>query len=353
MRDLDRVKDKIEILLDPRQVVMLVIGTTAVAGGLFAGGYVMGEKHTRQVVASERAAEQRGDLASIDAATRAPAAEAATTDAHRPAALGEVEFAFPTMLNERAGAPVRIAPEVLEVRRPAARKTAPKPAAQPVPAVVATAPKPAPAPVAAAPLAEDEPEPEVPLMPAPVEPAPVVEAAPPAEAAAALEAAPAEAPKPSPVIIARGDDDDVPPAPSPDEIATEDSPDAAAAPVPAAAPVVAAAPAPAPAEATGDGDEPEPIARETPKPRPKARRRASRLTLQVKSVPEKSEADAFAARLRAAGFEPYIVLADIPGKGRWYRVRVGRFEDMEAAKAFQRRYKAESGQADAGFITRQ
>jgi hypothetical protein len=349
MRDLDRVKDKIEILLDPRQVVMLVIGTTAVAGGLFAGGYVMGEKHTRQVVASERAAEQRGDLASIDAATRAPAAEAATNDVHRPAALGEVEFAFPSMLNERAGAPVQIAPEVLEVRRPAAREPAPKPAPQPMPAVVATAPRPAP--VAPAPLAEDEPEPDVPLMPPPVEAAVAAVAAPAVGAAPAVAAAPAEAPKPSPVIIARGDDDDVPPPPAPDEIATEDSPDAAAAPIAAAAPE--GQPAPAPAEATGDGDEPEAVAREEAKPRPAARHRANRLTLQVKSVPEKSEADAFAARLRAAGFEPYIVLADIPGKGRWYRVRVGRFDDMEAAKAFQRRYKAESGQADAGFITRQ
>ena len=73
--------------------------------------------------------------------------------------------------------------------------------------------------------------------------------------------------------------------------------------------------------------------------------------MQVKAVPEKPQADAFVAELRQAGFQPHVILADIPGKGRFYRVRLGRFDSVEEARLFQRRYKALSGQPDGGFIT--
>jgi len=74
-------------------------------------------------------------------------------------------------------------------------------------------------------------------------------------------------------------------------------------------------------------------------------------TLQVKAARDKMEADTFVKSLRAKGFKPHLILVDIPEKGRFYRVRLGRFDSMPEARAFQRRYKATSGQPDGGFVT--
>ncbi|MCB9553818.1 MAG: SPOR domain-containing protein [Myxococcales bacterium] len=105
----------------------------------------------------------------------------------------------------------------------------------------------------------------------------------------------------------------------------EDDPDAGAPAAPAAA---VAPPATAARENTGN-----------------------RYTLQVKAARDKAEADAFIAALRRAGYKPHVVLADVPGKGRFYRVRVGRFASMAEAREFQRSYKMKTGEPDAGFVT--
>ncbi|MCB9537976.1 MAG: SPOR domain-containing protein [Myxococcales bacterium] len=118
----------------------------------------------------------------------------------------------------------------------------------------------------------------------------------------------------------------------------------------AAAPIAAPAPekeAPLPPPP----DEDEPPTAEPDAPAEAALVAPRKLTLQVKAAKEKAEADAFVAELRRAGFEPHVILADVPGKGRFYRVRVGRFESMPEARDFQRKYKALSGQPDGGFIT--
>lgn len=57
-------------------------------------------------------------------------------------------------------------------------------------------------------------------------------------------------------------------------------------------------------------------------------------TLQLSSFQDKAEAEAFAQKF--ASERPYMVMSDIPGKGVWYRVRVGDFassKDAMAAKA--------------------
>ena len=54
-------------------------------------------------------------------------------------------------------------------------------------------------------------------------------------------------------------------------------------------------------------------------------------TVQVSAFQTQEEADAYKASLVRKGYEPYVVAAEIPGKGIWYRVRVGRFEDKDAA----------------------
>ena len=90
------------------------------------------------------------------------------------------------------------------------------------------------------------------------------------------------------------------------------------------------------------------------KEKPKSNRPAasSRVyTLQVKAARDKAEADAFVKALRDKGFKPHLILVDIPKKGRFFRVRLGRFNSMPEARAFQRRYKATSGQPDGGFVT--
>ena len=54
-------------------------------------------------------------------------------------------------------------------------------------------------------------------------------------------------------------------------------------------------------------------------------------TVQVSAFQTQEEADAYRASLGRKGYQPYVVAAEIPGKGMWYRVRVGRFEDKSAA----------------------
>lgn len=54
-------------------------------------------------------------------------------------------------------------------------------------------------------------------------------------------------------------------------------------------------------------------------------------TVQVSAFKSFAEADAFAAGLQRKGFRPFIVTSHIPGKGTWYRVRIGRFSSPSAA----------------------
>jgi cell division protein FtsN len=58
-----------------------------------------------------------------------------------------------------------------------------------------------------------------------------------------------------------------------------------------------------------------------------------RFALQLGSFPDRAEADAFA---RQFGGQTYVVPSEIPGRGLWYRVRVGDYgsaKDAVAAKA--------------------
>jgi septal ring-binding cell division protein DamX len=56
-----------------------------------------------------------------------------------------------------------------------------------------------------------------------------------------------------------------------------------------------------------------------------------RFTLQLSSFPDRSEADALARRFSAQG--AYVVTSEIPGKGTWYRVRVGSYGSSQEAIA--------------------
>lgn len=56
-----------------------------------------------------------------------------------------------------------------------------------------------------------------------------------------------------------------------------------------------------------------------------------RFALQLSSFQDKSEAEAFAQKFE--GERPYLVVSEIPGKGTWYRVRVGDFASSKDAVA--------------------
>jgi len=57
----------------------------------------------------------------------------------------------------------------------------------------------------------------------------------------------------------------------------------------------------------------------------------SRFLLQLSSFQDRAEADAFARRFGAQS--AYVVATEIPGKGTWYRVRVGSYGSLQEAAA--------------------
>ncbi|NPC83128.1 SPOR domain-containing protein, partial [Pyxidicoccus fallax] len=69
-------------------------------------------------------------------------------------------------------------------------------------------------------------------------------------------------------------------------------------------------------------------------------------TLQLSAFQDRQEADRFAARLRDRGYAPYILAAEVPGKGTWYRVRMGSFATRDAASRYLADFKRET-QLDA------
>jgi cell division protein FtsN len=58
---------------------------------------------------------------------------------------------------------------------------------------------------------------------------------------------------------------------------------------------------------------------------------AGALTLQVASLQDAKTADEMVARLSKEGYSAHRTSVTIPGKGRWYRIQVGRFSDREQA----------------------
>jgi DedD protein len=92
------------------------------------------------------------------------------------------------------------------------------------------------------------------------------------------------------------------------------------------------------------------VLKETP-PAPKTPETTAngKFTLQLAASQSKPEADRFVARLRDKGYAPFIVEAQVPGKGTWYRVRVGSFGTKEAAQQYLQDFRRET-QVE-GFVT--
>ncbi len=126
-------------------------------------------------------------------------------------------------------------------------------------------------------------------------------------------------------------------APRPEPVAAKPvaKPEPAAAQ--AAKPEPAAAQAAKPEPAAAQGAKPEPAAQAAkPAPAPaQVSAEAARFTLHLSSFSDRAQADALVARLKKAGYQPYLASSVEEGV-TWYRVRVGRYasyEDAVAAKA--------------------
>ena len=59
-----------------------------------------------------------------------------------------------------------------------------------------------------------------------------------------------------------------------------------------------------------------------------------RYTVQIAAFPEQGSALEMEGRLKAKTYPAYVQKTDIPGKGTWYRVRVGKFETKDQAQKF-------------------
>jgi len=74
-------------------------------------------------------------------------------------------------------------------------------------------------------------------------------------------------------------------------------------------------------------------------------------TVQVSATTDQEEARGLSARLRARGYDAYLVQAPLRGQ-TWYRVRVGRLRTREQAKELEDRLRRSEGM-DAAYITPQ
>ncbi|KFE70384.1 SPOR domain-containing protein [Hyalangium minutum] len=301
MRDAHRMKEKFDVSLDNRQIVSLLIAGIVVMGAVFVLGVVVGKK-----LAGNAEASAAPDLLSALDANAQVLQEAQQ----------EPPLTFQDELTRKSSAAA--APEPKPAAKPPAAKPTPAPAAAAAPA---PATKPAPAAAAEKPAEKPVEKPETAYSAADEELA----------ALAAAKRPQAAAEKPAPAAT---------PAPKPAST-TASAP--VAAPKPTAG-AVAEETVPTRTTTPAGGGLKEAIARATQRPTETAPGGA--FTLQLSAFQTREEADRFAGRLRDRGYAPYIVTAEVPNKGTWYRVRMGSFPSKDAATRYLTDFKRET-QLDA------
>ncbi|MFW5925736.1 MAG: SPOR domain-containing protein [Myxococcota bacterium] len=82
---------------------------------------------------------------------------------------------------------------------------------------------------------------------------------------------------------------------------------------------------------------------QAPAPRPAARGQDGKYTLQVISYRTKEEARLFAETLRERGHETFVVRADLPDRGTYWRVRIGPFDSKRDAQAYRSDFEEAEG----------
>jgi len=312
MRALREQRGPVVIRLGHGQLLVVSVGIVLVSGLVFFGGVVVGRR-TAPPAAIRRAAGRPGALDVAPAQAQAPRAKVAPEPpgVTPPAPAGQPALTFHARL--AAGAP--------DAGRPTAAAGSDSGAKGGGPAVGALA--------SGAPDADGGSAVRADARPA------------------RIQALPAQPPAVEPVAASAAADILAPPpdleatAPAPVTPAAKPAVDALAAQATAALARLrqarrAATPGGHPAPlATGDG---EGDAGGRPAPA-EAARGGLRFTLQVSSFQEQPEARALVEKLRARGYNPYTIVSNVPGRGRWYRVRVGKFASRQAAETFQRRFE--------------
>lgn len=71
----------------------------------------------------------------------------------------------------------------------------------------------------------------------------------------------------------------------------------------------------------------------------------SRYTLQLSSFQDRSEAEAYLAKVKDQGFQAQITQAEVEGKGTFYRVRMGTYRSLEAATNAKSDYEKSSSKS--------
>ncbi|GEN10562.1 Cell division protein DedD (protein involved in septation) [Myxococcus fulvus] len=292
MRDAHRMKEKFDVSLDNRQIVSLLIAGIVVLGAVFVLGVVVGKK----LAGDAQTASAPDLLSALDANAQA-----------LQAVRKEPQLTFQDELTRKASA---------EPISPPAPKPAPKAP------VVAEKPVAKPAePVKSAALAPT-PDPDTGELP-PEEPAEEPKAV-------------AEAPKPEEKPVAAEKPVEKP-------VAAEKPAALAVKPAVVSGKVEVAAVPTRTTQKEGGGLK-EAIARAAQLPDPAVKGGA--FTLQLSAFQDKQEAERFMGRLRDRGYAPYIVTAEVAGKGTWYRVRMGTFASKDAATRYLSDFKRET-QLDA------
>jgi cell division septation protein DedD len=66
---------------------------------------------------------------------------------------------------------------------------------------------------------------------------------------------------------------------------------------------------------------------------------AGTFTVNLASFKPKERADQYAEKLKKIGIDAFVWEVDLPEKGKWYRVAVGRFPTLEEAKNYKEKLK--------------
>jgi DedD protein len=78
------------------------------------------------------------------------------------------------------------------------------------------------------------------------------------------------------------------------------------------------------------------VASEPPVALPEPPADPGKFTVQLGASQDSADAAQLASRAAAVGLKAYVAEARLPGKGVWYRVRVGAFADKDSAERFRR-----------------
>jgi len=69
----------------------------------------------------------------------------------------------------------------------------------------------------------------------------------------------------------------------------------------------------------------------------------AKYSLQVGSYPKMTEANVAVEKWKTKGYSAYLMIADIPDRGRWYRVRLGGFASRDEAQKYKKEFESQEG----------